>query len=69
MGIPFAAGMRFLERRTPGLIPWAWAINGAVSGLAGVLASLALLDIGFQLTLGIGVLCYTIVLISSKHWG
>jgi hypothetical protein len=69
MGIPFAAGMRVLESRTPGLIPWAWAINGAVSGLAGVLASLALLDIGFQLTLGVGVLCYLIVFVSSRYWG
>jgi hypothetical protein len=69
MGIPFAAGMRALEIQTPGLIPWAWAINGAVSGIAGVLASLALLDLGFQLTLGLGMLCYTIVLITSRHWG
>ena len=69
MGIPFAAGMRVLETQTPGLIPWAWAINGAISGLAGVMASLALLDLGFQVTLGFGALCYTVVLIASRQWG
>ena len=58
MGIPFAAGMRVLESHTPGLIPWAWAINGAVSGISGVLAALISLDWGFGATLGVGALAY-----------
>jgi hypothetical protein len=69
MGIPFAAGMRVLEAQTPGSIPWAWAINGAVSGLSGVLAATALLDLGFQITLLIGTLCYTLVLYTTRNWG
>lgn len=68
MGIPFAAGMRVIEAQTPGIIPWAWAINGATSGISGVLASLGLMDLGFQITLGIGALCYTIVLFASSNW-
>jgi hypothetical protein len=68
MGIPFAAGMHVLESRTPGFIPWAWAINGAISGIAGVLASLALLDLGYRLTLGFGALCYALVLYASRNW-
>ncbi len=58
MGVPFAAGLRQLERSQPGLIPWAWAINGAVSGISGVLAAMISLDWGFSATLGIGALAY-----------
>jgi hypothetical protein len=68
MGIPFAAGLGTLEARAPGLIPWAWAINGAVSGLSGVLATLALLDLGYRVTLCIGMLCYAIALGTIGRW-
>jgi hypothetical protein len=46
MGVPFAAGLRHLESHTPGLIPLAWAVNGAASGIAGVVAVLVALDWG-----------------------
>ena len=58
MGVPFAAGLRRLENRAPGSIPWAWAINGAVSGISGVLAALISLDAGFSVTLAVGTLTY-----------
>jgi len=58
MGVPFAAGLRRLEDRTPGSIPWAWAVNGAVSGISGVLAALISLDAGFTVTLVVGTLAY-----------
>ena len=68
MGIPFASGLRALQTQTPGLIPWAWAINGATSGLSGVLAALALLDLGFRITLGIGLACYALALWTIRTW-
>jgi hypothetical protein len=58
MGVPFAAGLRRLEERAPGSIPWAWAINGAISGVSGVLAALISLDTGFTITLLFGTLAY-----------
>jgi hypothetical protein len=58
MGVPFAAGLRRLEERSPGSIPWAWAINGAISGVSGVLAALISLDAGFTITLVVGALAY-----------
>ena len=58
MGVPFAAGLRRLEGRSPGSIPWAWAINGAISGMSGVLAALISLDAGFTITLLVGTLAY-----------
>jgi hypothetical protein len=68
MGIPFAAGLNRLENHRPGMIPWAWAVNGATSGLSGVLATMALLDLGFRLSLGLGLGCYAIVLGSTFLW-
>jgi hypothetical protein len=68
MGIPFAAGLATLEARATGLIPWAWAINGTVSGLSGVLATMALLDLGYRVTLGIGMVCYAVALGTIRRW-
>ncbi len=68
MGIPFAAGLRRLEQGSQGLIPWAWAINGATSGLSGVLATLSLLDLGFQISIGIGIVCYGLALAATRAW-
>jgi hypothetical protein len=48
MGIPFASGLRRLDDSTPGLIPLAWAVNGAVSGIAGVVAVMIALDWGYS---------------------
>jgi uncharacterized membrane protein YfcA len=58
MGVPFAAGLRRLEMRSPGLIAWAWAVNGAVSGVSGVLAAMGTLDWGFSATLLLGAMAY-----------
>ena len=38
MGIPFPAGIKLLGQVEPGLIPWAWTVNGVFSVLAPLLA-------------------------------
>jgi len=58
MGIPFVTGLRILERRSQGLIPWAWSVNGAVSGIAGVLATIVGLEWGLKATLAFGTVAY-----------
>ncbi len=58
MGVPFASGLRILHVSAPGSMPWAWAVNGAVSGLSGVAAALISLDAGFSVTFYIGALVY-----------
>ena len=58
MGVPFASGLRILHESSPGSTPWAWAVNGAVSGLSGVAAALIALDAGFSVTFYIGALAY-----------
>lgn len=42
----------------PSAIPWLWAVNGAASVVASVLAALLALTFGFSWVLRIGALCY-----------
>jgi hypothetical protein len=58
MGVPFPAGIRVLSERAPGLIPWAWAVNGCASVLSSILAALGALSWGFSVVLGAGAVCY-----------
>jgi hypothetical protein len=60
MGMPFPGGIsRLLETRgRASLIPWAWAVNGAMSVIASVLAALLALSFGFGWVLRLGALLY-----------
>jgi hypothetical protein len=60
MGVPFPGGIGWLLRGRLGspLIPWAWAVNGAASVIASVLAALLALSFGFSWVFRIGALCY-----------
>jgi len=69
MGVPFASGLRQLVSRSPGSVPWAWAINGAVSGVSGVAAAMVSLDLGFAATLVFGALAYAGAWIAARNWG
>jgi hypothetical protein len=66
MGVPFPGGLRRLELRSPGAIPWAWAVNGAVSGVAGVLAAILLVGLGATLTLLLGALLYAAAWLAAR---
>jgi len=48
MGIPFPYGLNLLGQRTPGLLPWAWGVNGffSVIGAAGTI--LVAISFGFR---------------------
>lgn len=72
MGVPFPSGIRLLaqgQAEAPSLetysepvpradIPWIWAVNGAASVIAPILAALLALSFGFSAVLRIGALCY-----------
>jgi hypothetical protein len=58
MGIPLPAGVRLLVRRQPDLVPWAWAMNGALSVLGATLAVFIAMNWGFSVTLLVGGLVY-----------
>jgi hypothetical protein len=59
MGTPFPGGLAWLREQAPGLVPWAWAVNGCMSVLASVLAAMIALSAGFSWVLGVAALTYT----------
>jgi predicted membrane-bound spermidine synthase len=48
LGMPFPLLIRLIAARRPGLVPWMWAANGALSVLGSVLATFAAMGIGFR---------------------
>ncbi len=62
MGVPFPKGIGWIthwqDASETGLIPWVWAVNGAASVVASVLAALLALSVGFDWVLRLGALCY-----------
>jgi hypothetical protein len=58
LGIPFPAGLRTFAAGNPARVGWVWSINGAVSGVAGVVGALVALDLGLQALLAFGALAY-----------
>lgn len=66
MGLPFAGGLRVVERHDPALVPWAWAINGSFSVISSVLAVLAALTWGFSVVLWLGAVAYAAALLAFR---
>ncbi len=48
MGMPFPLALRALSRQAPGLVPWAWGINGCSSVIAATTAPLLGAAYGFS---------------------
>jgi spermidine synthase len=51
LGVPFPLGIAALERIAPRLIPWAWGVNGFMTVVGSLLAALASIRWGFDVTL------------------
>jgi hypothetical protein len=58
MGTAFPGGLAWLQVRGPGLVPWAWAVNGCTSVLASILAAMVALSAGFSWVLIAAALAY-----------
>jgi hypothetical protein len=58
MGLPFPLGLVWLERSALAWVPWAWAVNGCASVVAGVLAAIVALSYGFTVVLLLGATAY-----------
>jgi len=58
MGMPFPAGVSRLEQSSPGLIPWAWAVNISASVVSSILAVMLAMSLGFNLVSLIASGCY-----------
>jgi hypothetical protein len=64
MGMPFVSGLRRITKVAPEDVPWVWAINGAASGVFGVIAAMITINSGFSLALLIGASAYLIALLT-----
>jgi hypothetical protein len=58
MGVPFPGGLRRFAGGGAAAVGVAWAVNGAASGIAGVLAAMSTLDLGLRTTMAIGAAAY-----------
>jgi spermidine synthase len=67
MGTLLPLGVRRAQGYHPGLVPWAWGLNGATSVMGSILATVLSLMFGFTTTLMVGLLAYVVggVLIGS----
>jgi hypothetical protein len=66
LGLPFSLGLSRLKSEG-GMVPWAWALNGAFSVVATPLANLLANSTGYSLLLGLSLGLYLLVfLVFSK---
>jgi spermidine synthase len=69
MGIPFPMGLSRLAATEPGLLPWAWGVNGCASVLSAVLASLLAVDFGITKLLLLALTLYaSAALVFQRPW-
>jgi spermidine synthase len=64
MGVPFPAGIELTGRISPGLVPWAWAVNGCASVLSSILAVMIAISWGFSRVLAGGVVAYALAFVA-----
>ncbi len=68
MGMPFPLGLRQLGQTRPEFLPWAWAVNGCASVVAGPLATLLALSIGLPAVLIAASTCYVVAALVARNW-
>lgn len=64
LGFPFPLGLDRFQQEGAGLLPWAWALNGAFSVVATPLANLLGHGMGLSWLLAAGMFCYAAALMS-----
>lgn len=60
MGMPFPLGLARLSSHAPGLVPWAWGINGCASVISAVLATLLATHMGFSGVVVVAICFYVL---------
>jgi hypothetical protein len=67
LGMPLPLGVKMLDRAAPGLIPWAWAVNGFLSVLSSILATVVAMIGGFTAVLLAAGAIYAVGLLMAPH--
>jgi hypothetical protein len=58
LGMPFAYGIRLVNRMNPTIVPWAWAVNGSMTVIGSILAVILSMNLGFNSVIITAVLVY-----------
>jgi len=66
MGHMFPTGLRQVGKDQPGLVPWAWAVNGFTSVVATVATPLLAAEVGFGVVILTATVCYAAAGIASR---
>jgi hypothetical protein len=67
-GMPFPLVLRQLGQTRQELLPWAWAINGCASVIAGPLATLLALGARLPIVLLVASACYAMAALLAGTW-
>jgi hypothetical protein len=65
LGTLLPLGIARIGRRAPGLVPWAWGMNGLASVVGACLAALLAMRIGFSRTFLLGAACYLVAALTA----
>ena len=58
LGMPFPTGLGIVGEEAPGLVPWAWGINGFFTVIGTILALMFAMMVGFVAVLVMAGVCY-----------
>ena len=58
LGIPFAYGIKILDRFNPSIVPWAWAVNGCLTVIGSILTVILSMNFGFNVAMSFAVIVY-----------
>jgi spermidine synthase len=60
MGMPFPLALSRVAAQMPGLLPWAWGVNGCASVLGAILATLFAMSFGFRVVVLMALALYVL---------
>ena len=63
MGMPFPMALSRLSQTIPAMIPWAWGINGCLSVISTILATIISVEAGFDWVMIMAAAAYGLVLL------
>ena len=69
MGMPFPRALTRLRRLDPGLVPWAWGVNGCASVIGAVLATGLAVHLGQTFVIGSAALLYAAAAVAFTRMG
>jgi hypothetical protein len=67
MGIPFPYGLHLLGKKRPGLLPWAWGVNGFFSVIGAAGTVLVAISFGFRVAVAAALAFYVLAAFLARR--